>query len=408
MKEGFSVFKRESVRNAVVLGALCSVAYLAVYIARNVLGAVTPQMINGGLYNEAFIGTLSSAFFYFYAVGQLINGLIGEKINARDMISFGLILAGVFNFVFPYIKGELPITLVYGLTGFSLSMIYAPMTKVVAENTEPIHAVRCSLGYTFASFFGSPFAGVLASFMVWQSVFRLSSVFLWVMGIITFAVFLILEKKKIVVYGRFKAPKGEKRTGALKELIRRDIVAFTIVSIITGVIRTTVIFWMPTYFNQYLGFSEKTSTAVYSATTLVICASSFVAIILYEIFKRSMSRSLFCMFLVSTASFVLMFFFKIPAFNIVLMVLGIFASNCATTILWSVYCNSLKDTGVVSGATGFLDFVSYVAAGVSSTLFANSVSVIGWGSLILVWAGLMAVGVITAIYLLIRDRKANI
>jgi hypothetical protein len=52
---------------------------------------------------------------------------------------------------------------IYGMTGFFLSMIYAPMTKVVAENTEPIYATRCSLGYTFASFFGSPMAGVAAA-----------------------------------------------------------------------------------------------------------------------------------------------------------------------------------------------------------------------------------------------------
>ncbi|MBQ7897292.1 MAG: MFS transporter [Clostridia bacterium] len=401
------MFKNEKVRNALLLGVLCSVSYLAVYIARNVLGAVTPQMLNSGLYTEQFIGTLSSAFFYFYAFGQLINGILGQKINARNMMSFGLILAGVFNFVFPYIKGDVSITLVYGLMGFCLSMIYAPMTKVVAENTEPIHAVRCSLGYTFASFFGSPVAGILASFMVWQSVFTVSSISLWVMGAVTFVSFLILEKKKIVVYGRFDKKKGEKKEGAIKELVKRDIIAFTIVSIITGVIRTTVIFWMPTYFNQYLGFSEKVSTSVYSASTLVICASSFVSIFIYERMKRTMSKPLLLMFSVSAIAFVCMYFFHIPVVNVVLMIMGIFFSNCATTILWSVYCNSLKDTGVVSGATGFLDFVSYMAAGISSTLFANSVNTIGWGNLILVWAGLMVVGVLTAIYLLLKDRRKS-
>lgn len=397
------MFKNENVRNAFILGTLCSLAYLAVYIARNILGAVTPQMINDGLYTETFIGTLSSAFFYFYAVGQLINGFIGQKIKARNMISFGLIFAGVFNFVFPYIKGELPITLVYGMVGFSLSMIYAPMTKVVAENTETIHAVRCSLGYTFASFFGSPFAGVLASVMVWQSVFNFSSIVLFIMGVVVFISFFILEKKKIIVYGKYDK-KGERKEGAIRELIRRDIIAFVIVSIITGVIRTTVIFWMPTYFNQYLGFTEKASTSVYSASTLVICASSFVSIFIYERFKRSMSKSLLIMFSVSASAFIGMYFLSVPMLNVILMILGIFASNCATTILWSVYCNSLKDTGVVSGATGFLDFVSYMAAGISSTLFANSVSAIGWGNLILVWAGLMVIGVVTAIYLSVKNK----
>ena len=279
------------------------------------------------------------------------------------------------------------------------------MTTVVAENTEPIHAVRCSLGYTFASFFGSPGAGILASFMVWQSVFAFSSIALWIMAVVVFVSFIILEKKQYVFYSRFDKKKGEKRTGAIKELIKRDIIAFTIVSIITGVIRTTVIFWMPTYFNQYLGFSDKVSTSVYSASTLIICASSFVSIFIYERMRRTMAKPLLLMFTVSAVAFVLMYFFHIPVVNVVLMILGIFFSNCATTILWSVYCNSLKDTGVVSGATGFLDFVSYMAAGISSTLFANSVSTIGWGNLILVWAGLMIIGVLTAVYLLIKDRR---
>jgi len=62
-------------------------------------------------------------------------------------------------------------------------------------------------------------------------------------------------------------------------------------------------------------------------------------------------------------------------------------------MLWSRYCPSLRDTGMVSGATGFLDFMSYMAASVSSTLFANAVSDIGWGGLIFVWLLLMLVGV---------------
>ena len=92
-------------------------------------------------------------------------------------------------------------------------------------------------------------------------------------------------------------------------------------------------------------------------------------------------------------------------FNIGFMVLAIMAANAASTILWSVYCPGLKDTGMVSSATGFLDFVSYGAAGISSTLFANAVSNIGWGNLILVWAALSLFGVILFIPDMIRKRK---
>jgi sugar phosphate permease len=52
---------------------------------------------------------------------------------------------------------------------------------------------------------------------------------------------------------------------------------------------------------------------------------------------------------------------------------------------------------MVSSATGFLDFMSYMAAAASSTLFANAVSQIGWGNLILIWCGLMLFGVAISI-----------
>ena len=158
------ITKNQSVMNAISIGTLCSVAYLAVYFARNILSAVTPEMIEAG-YSEEYIGRLSSIYFISYAVGQLINGSIGDKIKARYMISTGLFLAGIASLVFPLLPIESTGVSVgvYGLTGFFLAMIYGPMTKVVAENTEPIYATRCSLGYTFASFIGSPCAGIAAA-----------------------------------------------------------------------------------------------------------------------------------------------------------------------------------------------------------------------------------------------------
>ena len=169
-------------KNAVMIGSLCSISYFAVYIARNILSAVTPQMISVG-YTEEYIGGASSLFFVFYAVGQLINGAICDKIHAKWMISCGLMGAGMSNLIFSRITlFPAAAAIVYALTGFFLSMIYGPMTKTVAENTEPLYATRCSLGYTFASFFGSPAAGLFAAFLAWQSVFAVSSITLFVMS----------------------------------------------------------------------------------------------------------------------------------------------------------------------------------------------------------------------------------
>ena len=391
-----SQLKKQSVINAVLIGVLCSVSYLAVYIARNILGAVTPQMLADG-FNEAYVGRVSSVYFVCYAVGQLINGAIGDKIKAKYMVAAGLFMAGTANLLFSVISvvNQSAAICVYGFTGFFLSMIYGPMTKIVAENTEPVYTTRCTLGYTFASFLGSPCAGVFAAILTWQSVFRVSSGVLGVMSLIFFVTCSAFERKGLIKYNQYTRKKDE--GGSIKVLIQHRIIKFTLISILTGVVRTSVVFWMPTYLCQYLGFSAESSVSIFAAATLVIATTTFIAVFIYELLKHNMDLMLLLMFSCATAFFVLVYFVSQPVLNIIFLVLAIMASGGAATMLYSRYCPSLRDTGMVSTATGFLDFVSYMSAAAASSLFANAVSAIGWGKLILVWAGLMAVGIIVSL-----------
>jgi len=380
-------------KNAVFIGVLCSISYLAVYFARNILSTVTPEMVESGNFTTEKIGSLSSVYFITYAFGQLINGAIGDKIKSKYMISLGLIFAGVCNILFSFfsVTSWTLAYFSYAMTGFFLSMIYGPMTKVVAENTKPVYATRCSLGYTFASFFGSPLAGIAAVFIVWQGVFAVSSAVLVIMGIICFLFFSIFEKKGIVQYNKFNKPK--EKGGSIKLLIKKQIIKFTLISVITGIVRTTVVFWLPTYLSQYLGFDAETSALIFTVATLIISTTAFIAVFIYEKLGHNLNLTVLLSFISATVFFSAVFIVKQPVLNIIFIVLAIMSSNCAASMLWSRYCPSLRDTGMVSGATGFLDFMSYMAASVSSTLFANAVSDIGWGGLIFVWLLLMLVGV---------------
>ena len=387
----------KNAKNAIMLGALCSIAYFAVYIARNILSTVTPQMVELGYNKDMYLAPMSSLYLIFYAIGQLINGAIGDKIKARWMISLGLFGAGVTNILFTLIVDITPTValIAYAVTGFFLSMIYGPMTKLVSENTEPIHAVRCSVGYTFASLFGSPAAGILATFLVWQNVFAVSSFALFAMAIATFTLILAFEKRGVVRYGHIKP--DEKQGGSVKLLFKHHIVKFSFVAILTGIIRTSVVFWLPTYINQYLAYSKEDSTSLFSVATFVISFTAIIAVFIYERLKRNVNVSLLLMFSFSFLFFILTYFVTSPILNLVLIVLAIMGANGASSMLWSVYCPSLRATGVVSGATGFLDLLSYTGAAIANTVFANAATDIGWGNLILVWAGLMVLGIIVSL-----------
>ena len=383
-------------RVAFKIGTLCSVAYFAVYIARNILSAVTPIMVKAG-YTEEYIGEISSLFLVLYAIGQLINGMIGDRIRANYMIGLGLTLAGVTTFAFPYlVNAPLGATVVYGLTGFFLSMIYGPMTKVVAESTEPPYTTRCSLGYTVASFLGSPAAGLFAILLSWQGVFYISSAVLVLMGACVFLFFALFERTGIVKYG--ERTEGKEEKGSIGILFSRGIVRFSFISILTGVIRTSVVFWLPTYIAQYLGFGEERSIGIFSVATIVITATSFITVFVYEkVFHSDMDKTILLMFCASALFFLLTFLFPTPALNIVFIILAIMGSGGAATMLWSRYCPSLKDTGFVSGATGFLDFLSYSAAALGNLSFSLAIKTIGWKWLILVWFALVLLGVLISL-----------
>ena len=215
------------------------------------------------------------------------------------------------------------------------------------------------------------------------------------MATVGFLAFTRMEKRGIVRYGQY--PPAAKGTGNVRVLFRYRIVKFSLISILTGVVRTSVVFWLPTYLAQHLGFSPTTSAKLYTVATLVISATAFIAVFIYERLGRNMNKTILVMFIASSVFFALTFCVRLPAVNIVCIVLAIMSSNGAATMLWSRYCPSLRDTGMVSSATGFLDFLSYMAAAAANLLFANAATALGWGRLILVWMGLMLLGVVVSL-----------
>ena len=210
-----------------------------------------------------------------------------------------------------------------------------------------------------------------------------------------FVFFTVFERREVVKYRQYKTMAIG--TKSIKVLLQHKIVKFSLISILTGIVRTSVVFWLPTYIKQYLGYSAEASAGIFTAATLVISTTAFIAVFVYEKLGYNINKTVLLMFVSSTVFFALTYLIKMPVLNICCIVLAIMSSSGAASLLWSKYCPSLRDTGMVSSATGFLDFLSYMAAAAANLIFANAATNIGWGNLILVWLGLMVFGVIIAL-----------
>lgn len=390
-----SLFKKKETKNAIYIGTICSVAYFFTYLCRNILSATSPQMIEAGVLSSNTAAALSSSFFFCYAFGQLLNGIIGEKINVKYMVSGGLGLAGLCTIFFPHLVGmQVLICILYGTMGFFLSMVFSPMSKLIAENVTPIYATRCSLSVEAASLLGAPAAGTLAIIMAFRPAFHSLGVMLLAISVLFFLCVHIMDRKGIVSYNRYPRPR---ETNGVRVLIKNRIIKFTVISALTGIVRASVVFWLPIYVSEHLGFTPEKAAVIFTISTLFISFSTFASVFAYEKLGYNMELTVFLGFLLSGSSFAGVFFVKHPIANIAFLIAAIFFANCAAEMIWTRYCPSLRDTGMVATATGYLDFISYMAAALSNVLFANAVDTVGWGKLILIWCALMAFGTVIAV-----------
>lgn len=392
-----TIFKTKDAKNAFYIGGICVLSYVACYFAKNLLGVVSPYMIEEGFYDIQYIGLLSTLNMLFYAVGQLVNGIIGDKIKTKYMVGGGLIFAGICYVIMAFSDVRILVTVVYSMSGFFLSMLYAPMMKLIAENTLPTYAIRCTLGLTFASLAGTPIAGIMAIVFRWNIVFIVCGLSLICVGILCFCCIYRFEKVGIIRYKQMQ--KLSEKGGGIKVLIQHAIIKFSFVAILSGIVRTSVVFWIPTYLSQYLKLSTTSATTIFAMMTLAQSAAPYINMVLIygKLLKRDMNRMLLVMFASSAVSFGIMYVVPNVTVNILFLFLAVLTANGAASVLWNAYCPSLKNTGMVSTATGYLDFLSYAAAALANQLFANAVSDIGWGNLIIVWGALMLAGVFVAV-----------
>ena len=110
-----------------------------------------------------------------------------------------------------------------------------------------------------------------------------------------------------------------------------------------------------------------------------------------------MNLSLILWFLLAALGFGSLIFIHDRIANIVVLVISVLASNAAATVLWSIYCPSLYKTGMVSTITGFLDFLSYMAAAAASVAFPLLVVGDDWTYVLIACFALMVVGLIISL-----------
>lgn len=395
-----STKKNKELKNSVQIGAFCIFTYLVSYLSRNITSVVTPALVEEKIYTKTELGLFTTVYFAIYAIGQLLNGVLGDRIRSKYMILMGCLISGIGMLSFPIWNNPILNIASFAMLGFGLSMLRGPLMKIIAENMSATAAETVCVLFSVASFAGPLLASLLAIIFKWQLVFYVTAAFAIVMGIGSFLFFSVFERKGIITF----AEKKENIFKGLKNLFSiPGFVFFLLVAAIVEISASSITFWIPTYLSEYLKLSNEMSAGVFSLISLLNMVAPFICIFIYHKFLKDYIKLEALMFGLSAVFFLLLIFTKgIPILNIFIFALAKITTGCASTVLWSIYIPSLAKYGSVSTGNGVFDFTGYVAAAMLNAFFASFTN---WNGVIISWVAIMVVGTIASVFSIFMSKR---
>ena len=112
---------------------LCWLVYTCSYIGKLSYNAnITPIGLALGVSNTE-LGTVSTFFFFAYGIGQVVNGLLCKKYNAKYVIFACLLVSSAINAVFPFIPNFSIAKYLWLLNGIAMSFLWTLLIRLLSE-----------------------------------------------------------------------------------------------------------------------------------------------------------------------------------------------------------------------------------------------------------------------------------
>ncbi|WP_072690537.1 MFS transporter [Rhodococcus marinonascens] len=168
--------------------------YAFFYTGRQTFGFAIPGIeAELGLSKEV-LGGISGLLLWTYAIGQIINGNIVDKIGGRRVMAAGTVLSTILNWVTSFAIGPLSLGAAWAANGYAQAMGWTAGGRVISNWWPPSERGRSFGFYTFAGGVASVIAYLTSTIIVdvlhldWEWIFRIPVLLMLVGGIVFFLV----------------------------------------------------------------------------------------------------------------------------------------------------------------------------------------------------------------------------
>lgn len=369
--------------------------YFSSYVTRINLAAVISEVVTATGFARTELAVALTCLSATYGVGQVINGMLGDRMKPQNLILIGLIIATVINFSFPFLAASpLLMAVLWGVNGFAQAMMWPPIVKILVANMDDnmysYAVVRVSWGSSIATIAVYLFAPLIIGIAGWQGVFFFSAL----IGAIVTVLWFFMRQRIIV-----PQPKADKDMPAKARIPHQALfpMAFIALGVIfQGMLRDGVTSWMPSYLAEIFNLGNRTSIFCTVSLAVFGMLSYSVATALY---KRFFSNEVTCggvVFAVSIAASLLLFlFFDGGAVLTILLMATITSCMHGVNLMLITHVpKRFKKYGNISTISGAINACTYIGSAIFTYAVALLSEKIGWQSTVGVWAVIALLGTV--------------
>lgn len=374
---------------------LCMAAYTVLYMMRLNISLALPSLGEDLGFAFETLGGITSAFFWSYAIGQLINGWLGDRVPIRWMVFLGLLLSAVFNILIGLTHSYILILLFWGVNGFVQSMLWSPIVKCMSENFSGEQLVVANFSLSITQVAGYMLAWTISYGLNlnvgWRAVFLVPGC----VGVVMALLWILLFRAKTSV----NAVSANHESLFRKPKLILFLAAIAGFSILLGLVKSSLDTWLPTMISD-VGFASSKGVVV---TLLVIPLINFAGIMLARVIVKKKGGNVYGSILILWGISIVIavtaaILFRVSPVASVILTGLLFGSVYAQTPLFTSFIPlDMAGYGHVSTITGFVDFAIYVGAAITGVASTNILGgARNWNRLMIYWVIVLVVGGVVA------------
>ena len=372
---------------------LCFSTYLIVYILRTNFSAAMPAIGSQlGLPNSQ-LGTVGSAFFLVYALGQLINGFLADRFSPAPFVVLALLGTVVANGALALGSSLGWIMLFWALNGYVQSIFWPSLTRILSLHfpKERHSTVATVMSASMVGGFIVSWAllGRLLTGSSWRNFFLIPAL----LGALLLPVWLRISIRGTAPEDK-PAAKGIRP--ALELIGSKRLWLLCLVCLCLGFIKESVSLWGPTIITGLLQVELDSSFLLLCLIPLGNLGGMVLAKVLIDRLGGRELRVLFILFSLILLGALILFLCQgaLLPLTIALIVATSAMSYGCNTVLLSFIPLAYARLNLVSTLAGIFDFSSYLGAALSSLVMGVALTGGDWGPVPLLWLAAAALALL--------------